>query len=393
MYRTLVFFFAAVLLSGCASDVSTPTVPDQTAQPYFLSEAMAAEDYGGPYGLWGEWTFYFDESHENVDIVPLRNGRLHLNAVKFLEEYCQDCLEITNIHNNGNGTIDVTVEITHPFPNMPEYTGFDVKGIIMFDASKEFIANDTYPVYPFKVSWRLLGDPELLNADGYTYRWSPWYDSGSDLPIFNYWPGKYSNGTPTGNINGYLNFYSNEERHMFECNTKVSRTYHIDLPPGPVAAGYAVEACWEPPLVTPVTNPAEDFPVTANQPEPYHFKIVVNNGEPITGPYCCNIEPPYDVNELRVEFDLWYLPEPDEGPQDRFFVAMRESNESASFQSIYYDWECGGPPNWWFMDGDFYAYLLGPGTFKWLGIEMHYESGSPTPLYPAFTVYEMTIQE
>jgi hypothetical protein len=47
-------------------------------------------------------------------------------------------------------------------------------------------------------------------------------------------------------------------------------------------AGYAVEACWEPPTVMPVTNPIEDFPSSANQPEAYHFKVVVNEGEVIT---------------------------------------------------------------------------------------------------------------
>jgi len=75
---------------------------------------------------------------------------------------------------------------------------------------------------------------------------------------------------------------------MFVVNGHVERTYTIYLPPGPGVAGYAVEACWEPPLVTPVTDPLNDFPITANQPEPYHFKFIVNNGEVITDcEECC----------------------------------------------------------------------------------------------------------
>ena len=91
-------------------------------------------------------------------------------------------------------------------------------------------------------------------------------ETGSDKPIYNYSPGKYSNGTPRANINGYLNFYT-ENRHMFSCNKSVTRVYHIWLPPGqPVVAGYAVDACWEPATVTPVKDPIADFPVSANQP-------------------------------------------------------------------------------------------------------------------------------
>ena len=156
----------------------------------------------------------------------------------------------------------------------------------------------------FRVSWRLKGDPELLNPDGYSYRWSPWYDSGSDQPIFNYWHGKFATGTPTANINGYKNYYTNETRHMFEINKHASATYRIYLPPGPHVVGYAVEACWEPPSVMPVIDPVTDFPITANQPEAYHFKMVVNNGEVITDcKNCCGVS--MDCSELYIEHSQW----------------------------------------------------------------------------------------
>jgi hypothetical protein len=153
-----------------------------------------------------------------------------------------------------------------------------------------------------------MGDPELLNPDGYTMRWSPWYDSGSSLPIFNYWPGKYSSGTPTANLNAYLNFYTTEERHMFIDYGVVTRVYHIFLPPGPVTVGYAVEACWEPPIKTPVIDPAEDFPFSANQEEPYHFRFVLNNDEPITEGECCGLNLDDPCSDLRVETLQWYGP-------------------------------------------------------------------------------------
>jgi hypothetical protein len=241
-----------------------------------------------------------------VDIVPRRQGRFHLNALKFLEDYCKNCLQVTKIKNNGDGTIDLTVRITHPFPGHPEFTGFDVKGIIMFNGSWEDEGYQYYPPWPepFRVSWRGLGDPQVLNADGYTLRWSPWYDSGKEQAIFNYWEGKYATGTPTANLNAYLDFYTDEDRHMFKHYGIVTRTYHIWLPAGkPLVAAYAVEACWEPPMVTPVIDPASDFPPTANQPEAYRFYFNLNNGEVITDPGCCGEV--YDPSEGYMYSKQW----------------------------------------------------------------------------------------
>jgi hypothetical protein len=273
---------------GCAREGSAPISPSIKELPQAsLSRPQQLED---SHRLWMEYIFYFDKEHNNVEVAPRREGRFHLNALKFLEEYCTNCLQITGIKNNGDGTIDLTVKITHPFTGYPEYTGFDVKGIIMFDGSWEVEGVDYIPPWPdpFRVSWRKLGDPQVLNADGYSLRWSPSYDSGLPQPIYNYWPGKYSSGTPTANLNAYLDFYTDENRHMFTSYGQVERTYKIWLPPGqPVVAGYAVEACWELPLKTPVIDPASDFPPTANQPEAYRFYVNVNNGEPITDPECC----------------------------------------------------------------------------------------------------------
>ena len=401
MRYILILAVLAATVLGCARDVGIPTLPD-THDP---SGALQSQSpYDGPYRLWGEWLFYIDESHEKIDVVPARNGRVHLNALKFLEETCTNCLQITGIHNNGDGTIDLTVQITHPFPGMPQFTGFDVKGIIMFEGSHDLgHSPENKPLYPqnYSCSSRLLGDPELLNPDGYTYRWSPWYDSGSSMPIFNYWPGKYSNGTPTANINGYMNYYSNETRHMFECNAEVSRTYHISLPPGPLVVGYAVEACWEPPLVTPVINPADDFPVTANQPEAYHFKVVYNDGEPVTDINCCNEDDDFDtwsVYEARVELDLWYMPFPPDIPYDNEFQLLERSTEidwwSEGYGSVDFDQHCDGPDNWYCIRGGTFFYNPA-GTFKCLAIENHVDPGGPTiPVkYPAFDIFEVVIEK
>jgi len=384
MYKIAwVWIVILLLIVGCSQTI--PVSPDiqnfDTQNQNPLSLAQTKND-NGPYRLYGEWTFYIDETHTTVDAVPVRSGRFHLNALKFLEEYCTDCLRITNLKNNGDSTIDLTVQITHPFNGFPQYTGFDVKGIIMFDGSWENEGMQYYPPYPepFRVSWRELGDPQLLNADGYTLRWSPWYDSGSNQPIFRYWEGRYASGTPTANLNGFKNFYTHEERHYFAHYGSVSRTYHIWLPPGPVVAGYAVEACWEPPTVTPVKNPVTDFPITANQPEAYEFYYVLNNGEPITEPDCCGQN--YDPSEAYAYMKAWGHSEP------LFALFTDHCDEFGG------EWPpCGDKwPNQYCADSLFNADRFPDGDY--IGVLIHHKGGAYYPPYTegtAYTVFEFTI--
>jgi hypothetical protein len=93
---------------------------------------------------------------------------------------------------------------------------------------------------------------------------------------------------------------------MFRVDGAVSRTYHISLPPGPVVAGYAVEASWVPPDVMPVMDPLNDFPWSANQPEPYYFQYVVNNNEPITDPDWYGGGWGSQCDDLWLEYRNWY---------------------------------------------------------------------------------------
>jgi hypothetical protein len=367
MFRTIILgLIAATVVWGCAG--RSPISPGNG----LISQVSAnAPGYDGPHRLWLEYQFYIDASHTQIDAVPKRNSRLHLNVPKFLEQYCTNCLEITGLHNNGDSTIDFTVEITHPFPGHPEYTGFDVKGILMFRGSHE-IPENLYklPLYPenFRLSWRLMNDPELLNADGYTYYWSPWYDSGSDMPIFNYYQGKYASGTPTANINGFLYFYSNETRQMFEEGKSVSRTYHIWLPSGPVEAGYAVDACWEPPDKTPVTDPAVDFPISANQPEATHFKCVINDGNPVTPGWAPD---PLTVHKARAEITIRYWFGHPEAPP--IICDGGAWNEVIELQKLGFILGCAEPPENpdWHCIYDYFYPVPPDGVYQLFAYEWH----------------------
>ena len=144
MQRFLLLVIGMLMIVGCAARI--PVAPE-TGKPSLQTQMYSSTN--DPHRLWGEWKIYFNAAHDHVDVVPEREGRFHLNALKFLESYCSDCLKITQIKNNGDGTIDLTVKITHPFKGFPQYTGFDVKGIIMFQGSHEIPDNySSLPLYP-----------------------------------------------------------------------------------------------------------------------------------------------------------------------------------------------------------------------------------------------------
>ena len=238
--------------------------------------------------------------------MPARDADFHLNALQFLEVTpCQNCLSVSNLKKLGGGVIEIDVTIHHPFPNQLIYSAFDVKGIIMFNGTLKTTIYELWAQYPelhgkMLLSWAHLGDWELLNPDGDSYFWSPIFNPNSQWPITQYLPGKHSSGAPSGTINGFINFYTDEERHLFRAGHSVTKTYRIQTQPGALTVGYAIDACWEPPINKPVTNPLTDFPPTANQPEPYQFSVVVNDGQPLHQPLCPDLYPDSSLVKLIV---------------------------------------------------------------------------------------------
>ena len=286
-----------ILICGCSA--ANPVVPDYSPEMC----GVTAADTGNPHGLWGYYNLVFDSEHTRCDVYPVRAASFHLNGLKFLEQTpCTNCLSVSNFNKPEDEVIELDVTIRHPFAAL-EYSCFDVKGIIMFNGSWKCGTglSQGYPELSWHlVSWAPLGDWELINADGYSYYWSPIFNPDSEWPITQYMPGKFANGTPTAAVNACKDFYTDETRHLFRAGGIVTRTYRIQTQPGPMVVGYAIDACWAPPTKTPVTNPLEDFPSSANAPEPYFFDIFINNGEPIVDPH-----EPDDDRKVHVIIKQW----------------------------------------------------------------------------------------
>jgi hypothetical protein len=282
-----------VLIISCSS-----ANPIQTNEGADLSTSKAGftSNTGGVDWLWGYYQLEIGSDASYVELVPKRSPALetygvHLNALKLLEGGpCTNCVNTSNVHMTPEGYVSIDISLTHPY-DLPSYTGFDVKGIIMFPATQTVPDDELFElVWPgaYQGKYRYYsraekGDAELVNADGYLDFWSPrpeewldWtYGEVYDYPIFDYFEGKFSSGTDYGTWNPFINYWSNEVRHMFEAGKTVTRTFIIDPPSsGPIEAGYAVYAHWNEASVKPVTNPATDFPIDANSALPYVMEFI-----------------------------------------------------------------------------------------------------------------------
>jgi hypothetical protein len=235
-----------------------------------------------------------------------------MNVVKLLEvSPCTNCLNIGNIHLLPNGDVSVDISLRHPYMDA-RYTGFDVRGIIMFPASQYIPDNDIrqkmgfppWDIWLVRIANHEYGDAELMNPDGWTNAWASEEGSGSfdyhwyqgyapdkDLPIFQYFPGKFSSGENLSTLSAYKRYHSTEVRHMFEVGHAVTGTYVIRPPAtGPIMASYAVYAHWYPADNVPVIDPAVDFPPEANSPLPYEFYITQDSPLDYDAPCEVNLE-------------------------------------------------------------------------------------------------------
>ena len=286
MKGTILLLIICVSLFGCSQSITTPITTDNAQN---LSNASA----GTSQWEWGRYTISISDDHTQAILLPARGSTWHMNVTPFVEgPPCPTCLTIGKPHLQTDGTIKLKVWLRHPFPAKPEYTGFDVRGILVFKAT-DYMKTGDYTIhsghgayvqlmYPVKLYYSDLskGGAALLNPDGYTFYLNPLleYEDGwnDNLPILNYSKGKYAYGdSPDCTVNPYILFSDGSGRRMFKTTDFMSRTFHIKPPAGGGAFefGYVVSACWFQPTVTPVTNPETDFPIEANCEDPWQMTI------------------------------------------------------------------------------------------------------------------------
>lgn len=334
---SLLLALLILLLPACATYTGSNPMSSDTSNMY--AQTQNARQPG--YVSWGVYDLHIARDGSSYSVVPRRSAEdydwgYHLNAVKLLEvSPGKNCVKIARIEILDNGDLAVDISITHPYSN-PIYTGFDVRGIIMFPSSQYIPDNELREkagLEPCGMWWERYathkkGDAELMNPDGYTtifapddpYQWGDYYIE-EGYPIFEYYEGRMASGDELGVINGYKRYYSNETRHMFEVNETVTQTFVIRPPvEGPIEASYAVYAHWCEPLRMPVTDPLTDFGPEANSPMPYEFWVEQ------TGPL--DPDAPDEVNAQNV---VWHIKYWDWGPDTWYQVNGTLLNHGAGY--------------------------------------------------------------
>lgn len=254
--------------------------------------------------LWGFWQVSINPDSLDSEVVPVRMPAIHVNIRKFLEDGqpCSTCFEIKKIIDTTS-ELHVYIAVKHPWPGLDKYTGFDVRGIAMWNGTKVWPSSGLRSQDPNGT------DDWVIEPDGYTTLFNPTdFPPGSNIPLFTYSKGKFASNTlPNSTLNPYLNYYTDEYRHFFRAGQEVTRCWRIKKPLSkPLVLGYAIDACWEPPTVDPPKSIPADFPIEANRPEPYRVNAsLANQLKPIKGAKASVFVDALDWDPKNLPKDAW----------------------------------------------------------------------------------------
>ncbi len=277
MMRYTVFILIITFAIGCGgSDPASVNTPEDVA-------AGDSRIFNEGHSLWGLWNVRIKADGSEQEISPLRRTQLHLNALKFLEPPPNQLLRLESIFVS-QGKLNANIGLIHPFPSYPEFTGFDVRGIVILPGNETRCTSDF-------VTFPGIGETRLINADGYTRWWNPleFPQEEGIKPVFGYIDGLL--GTPDetadylSTLNGYKYFADDlgivdevhqmdtSKRGMFGSGAHNSRRYQFEVVGPWLAFNYAVSASWAIPINIPPVSVPGDFPSKANQSEPYAFEV------------------------------------------------------------------------------------------------------------------------
>ncbi len=296
LFATLLM--TALVALSCSSGSGSPTAP--AADPNLTgssSHVGQAQTH-----LWGYYDVYIDVENQTVDAVLNRMCMFTANVTTFVNG------SVSNLAFEIYGTpatadyvdVDIDVSITHPFPGMTQYNGYDVKGVFMGPGTgtMKYSTKCKYAKYGTDQSlWDFnpdgddpaytdpyAGDGPVGNPDGYTR----WFNAREFVfpGIMGYTQGKLA--TPgyqamlTATVNPYK-YYADllganddlwtwlnanpDQNGVFSAGTKNTRNYYLRFPnANGVKYGYAVVASWK-------GEAPEDHP--ANAPEAAAMKVDV----------------------------------------------------------------------------------------------------------------------
>jgi hypothetical protein len=286
-----VIFAMVSVSSSCAGPGENPVTPGDRLSIQNSDNSLPESRY-----LWGYYRISGNTDTGEVRVVPVRTVDGHWNVLRWLEQGpCTACVSTSNIQPGGGGSIFIDIRIKHPFAN-PTYTGFDVRGIVLWNGSKSF------PGAGLTVPDRSFGEGELLNGDGFTTLYNRLTSGSGPNGNQGYVQGKLASPTvPGATLNGFRRFVSNlagNTRNAFFANEQLTVEYHLAVPSTEFVMGYAIDASWVYPSTLPVVNPMVDFPASANCQEPWNIAVTQH-------PVGTGLNPGGGETELTIDVYDW----------------------------------------------------------------------------------------
>ena len=276
-FSFIILLMVAVIF-GCSQGAS-PITPIEQAENLYTADAFESTHV-----LWGLWQFVCNPDNGTVDVVPQRYSDLHLNALRFLEPPAGLYLSLESPPQFTGNVLDVDIGLRHPFLGLPQFTGFDVCGILISSGS---VSGFDDPDIIMKGE----GDTRLINADGYTRWWNPdEFPYNAEHPIYGYQDGLLGMSDDAADYNATLNGYKYfadgldpdepvwdteiDLRGMFAAGQKNVRHYRIEMDEGFVF-NYAVDANWKSCGLPPSQiEPPDSFAPEANRPEAWAVSVI-----------------------------------------------------------------------------------------------------------------------
>jgi len=264
MKRTIFFIllFLLPILLSCSRE-PLPVCPNQGADP--ATDLFGRSDSSRMNTcVWGFYIVTIDTDSLSAVAVPLRNALFTANVVNFLNSNPASMgLHVNSVvSGSDNIDIDLDVSLTHPFPGLPQYNGYDVRGVVIGNGTAS-LSYDPEIILADYGNRIMLPDPldGSGGPDGYTRWFNPSEFGMGTAPIFKYTKGKFASDdfSASATLNPYAYFSddigvnevvwdfltSTDQPGRFSSGSTCTRNYYLRFPgPGEIKFCYAVLADW-----------------------------------------------------------------------------------------------------------------------------------------------------
>jgi hypothetical protein len=284
---TALAMLCIVCALGCAQDRNNLLTPQ-------LGGAHPANGSLSQTHLWGYYEICIDPETQTATAVCDRSASTAFNIVTFLNGAPGSLVTAVKGVYPGSGFIDIDLDVSikHPFPNQPNYKGYDVRGIFMGDGSAAMLYNSDLKYANTWTTDQIMYDYGLTPSDpypgavgmpdGYTRWWNPTEFPNSGLAGYTPGSGIPPLFKPTATLNPYKYFAdgltpdqnlwtfltTSGTNGVFSSWSTITRNYYLRFPSTMgFKFGYAVVANW----ISPTTHPA-------NAPEAIGMKVDVTPG-------------------------------------------------------------------------------------------------------------------